>query len=818
MHRHEHVPVRVVSGVFGAGKTSALISWAQNRDDAAGYLVWVALDTDVRARDSFWLLFLHHLEALSVPVDADLTIALLDQETHGPRLPALLARQLERSGVLTLVVDAGAEYIDDGVARDIVRLVDLCPELRVVIATRQGATDRESVARLGDRLALVDPVLLAFSPAEARQLAGAEGITLDAQRAKQIIDATGGWAAAVHAAIRSASRDDDWVAGLAERLLDEVRTHPGYGALRVLGLADSIAPHDVMELGLGDVADDIVNELVLRGVATRDERKVALQPIIRFALQTEFEAQAPQEFKEAHRQWARHRLRHDVARAAYAHAVASEDWPLAARAYRRYLLAITERERRPATRPIPSAALRAQPILRFAVALDDLSNGRRARALQGFAAMLAVAQGRQLAHRTATIDDIWIRTLVMVSLRLLGQHEMARSALRGLTRMAHSIDDRDEEIVEGRSKLLTQGATTLILSGHLTEASDHLEEAGLTPLIGRPPLERARVLSMIAMVDALRGDIRTASAALAECDALSLPTGLGDSYTGLPAMVAGALVALERGDWATADAFLRRTDTHAPTTEFWAVLLQAGTMLEWHRQGAPAALGYLEQGMEQHVHRGTQSPFATHTLHVLRITLLIAVGRFVEAKEALAGVPQRRSRRWTLMKAYSELFSGDPNRANALAVSSLRQADTPRERIALLVIAAAASHRVGDTTMSARYAASASAEARKFQLWQVLTLIPKPEAAILFAGESDVLDAIRHSRTFPLAAASLGVLSARELVVLRQLIDDATIEQIAKDLSVSRNTVKSQLRAVYRKLGVNNRAEAVSEARRLHLL
>ncbi|MBV0893940.1 helix-turn-helix transcriptional regulator [Microbacterium sp. NC79] len=120
--------------------------------------------------------------------------------------------------------------------------------------------------------------------------------------------------------------------------------------------------------------------------------------------------------------------------------------------------------------------------------------------------------------------------------------------------------------------------------------------------------------------------------------------------------------------------------------------------------------------------------------------------------------------------------------------------------------------------MSARYAASASAEARKFQLWQVLTLIPKPEAAILFAGESDVLDAIRHSRTFPLAAASLGVLSARELVVLRQLIDDATIEQIAKDLSVSRNTVKSQLRAVYRKLGVNNRAEAVSEARRLHLL
>lgn len=36
-----------------------------------------------------------------------------------------------------------------------------------------------------------------------------------------------------------------------------------------------------------------------------------------------------------------------------------------------------------------------------------------------------------------------------------------------------------------------------------------------------------------------------------------------------------------------------------------------------------------------------------------------------------------------------------------------------------------------------------------------------------------------------------------------------TLEQIAEDLFVSRNTVKSQVRLLYRKLGVNSRDEAV---------
>ncbi|WP_258725999.1 LuxR C-terminal-related transcriptional regulator [Cellulomonas sp. NS3] len=61
-------------------------------------------------------------------------------------------------------------------------------------------------------------------------------------------------------------------------------------------------------------------------------------------------------------------------------------------------------------------------------------------------------------------------------------------------------------------------------------------------------------------------------------------------------------------------------------------------------------------------------------------------------------------------------------------------------------------------------------------------------------------------------------LTPREQAVLAELTQDVTVEEIAARLWVSRNTVKSQLRSVYRKLGVSTRAEAVARARDLGLL
>jgi len=63
-------------------------------------------------------------------------------------------------------------------------------------------------------------------------------------------------------------------------------------------------------------------------------------------------------------------------------------------------------------------------------------------------------------------------------------------------------------------------------------------------------------------------------------------------------------------------------------------------------------------------------------------------------------------------------------------------------------------------------------------------------------------------------SATLGdPLTRRELVVLGELAEDVTLEEIAARLFVTRNTVKSQVRSVYRKIGASTRQQAVAWAR-----
>ena len=61
-------------------------------------------------------------------------------------------------------------------------------------------------------------------------------------------------------------------------------------------------------------------------------------------------------------------------------------------------------------------------------------------------------------------------------------------------------------------------------------------------------------------------------------------------------------------------------------------------------------------------------------------------------------------------------------------------------------------------------------------------------------------------------------LSDRELDVLRLLPTRLSLREIASELYVSPNTVKTHVRHVYEKLRVSSRTQAVTRARELHLL
>jgi LuxR family transcriptional regulator, maltose regulon positive regulatory protein len=71
----------------------------------------------------------------------------------------------------------------------------------------------------------------------------------------------------------------------------------------------------------------------------------------------------------------------------------------------------------------------------------------------------------------------------------------------------------------------------------------------------------------------------------------------------------------------------------------------------------------------------------------------------------------------------------------------------------------------------------------------------------------------------PAAPAALVVpLSEREQVVLRYLSSRLSAGEIADELYVSLNTVKTHIKSIYRKLDTNRRWDAVKRARQLQLL
>ncbi len=68
------------------------------------------------------------------------------------------------------------------------------------------------------------------------------------------------------------------------------------------------------------------------------------------------------------------------------------------------------------------------------------------------------------------------------------------------------------------------------------------------------------------------------------------------------------------------------------------------------------------------------------------------------------------------------------------------------------------------------------------------------------------------------AQPPLEPLSASEIRVLRYLPTNLSVPEIASELYVSRNTVKTHIQRLYAKLGTHRRGEAVARARALGLL
>jgi len=235
-------------------------------------------------------------------------------------------------------------------------------------------------------------------------------------------------------------------------------------------------------------------------------------------------------------------------------------------------------------------------------------------------------------------------------------------------------------------------------------------------------------------------------------------------------------------------------------------------------EGRPAAgLERLESLVASRGREG-RSRFARQSLLRTRVLLHLALGDTAAARGILSRDGDDDSPTTATERARVALAEERPR--DALRALSKRRSETgtPRHRAHVHALSLAALLEAGSMDEAQRRAVSLAAVLSDRGLRSVLALLGPAQLG-------RVLDTVRPAMGCDVAGIESLLpgakppprLTGREREVLRALMRAPSLAEAARELNVSPNTVKTQLKSTYRKLGVSQRddAIAVAVARRL---
>lgn len=467
----------------------------------------------------------------------------------------------------------------------------------------------------------------------------------------------------------------------------------------------------------------------------------------------------------------------------------------------------------------PVSALRAQPLLAMMLGVCYNAIGfHRVRALRYF--VIAVRAARTPRNLTLDpVDRALIRAAESSAYRLLGRPGMAAGPAMAAVAALDQLTDEQRESIHQLPRLYSQVGISLYYAGDVEKAMDTFTK-GLAASPTTPPSPGFGNLAMLTGIHAMRGDLPEALEHIEYARTGPWNARQRSMYTGTFYRLAEALLALERFDTAAAETHLKALVHDRRTIEHW--------LAEAHVE----ALLLLVQGRPGDALAGLEAYVAMRG----------AEGRSLTARHALSR-----------LRSLLQLALGNPDAASVIVERDtppgpLRQIERARVNLALgkngsalTELKAAAGHPL-DTRTTAEAAALEVAVLLRFpttartrgavqQLGALLArttlrlpiaFLPSDDlervvAALAEAGYGEVTTDVPLRSLLPAAAPEL-LLSERELAVLAKLMETGSVAEIAAELVVSANTVKTQLRGVYRKLGVNNREDAIAVAIARHLL
>jgi len=417
------------------------------------------------------------------------------------------------------------------------------------------------------------------------------------------------------------------------------------------------------------------------------------------------------------------------------------------------------------------------------------------------------------SQRAADLSEAGRGRLAVAKALLALQYGEAVDIERAFSGYHKPRDLPDQELAEFVPGILARGRLWL---GD-AEGARQLCEQGEGPFAG------VSVTSELAWVACVEGQLTEAGQLAGQALAGAASIGIAGHPIMVEAMCAQGRVAFERGDLVSAERLFEQSisisEEVRPALALVSQLLLSRVWL------ADGRVGDALDGIAQA--RAFLPPDSTSPLrglcHALEGRAAIQAGDLDRAEASARRVePGHRA---SVLQARIDIARAEFDQAReALARCA---PVTMRERLDVAVLAAriACGRRSGDADALLAAAIEAGrSEGFVVAVTDDLADVRSRVARLLRSRrvgtyEQAVLDRLEGG--LPPATASggdAGPLSDRELTVLRYLASRLTIKEIAAEIFVSTNTVKTHVKRIYIKLGVSSRTEALAEARRLGVL